>query len=75
MYVHVQRMFPMLPCFQLQVLDVSCNEIEDFDTQQLPPSLVMLNLAHNPCCLNHGFEQKIVSALPKLMVRWIPVPS
>lgn len=55
--------------FKLQVLDLSSNEIQDVDTQEIPRSLVILNLAENPCCKGgRGFQQKIVSALPELLV-------
>lgn len=54
---------------QLQVLDLSHNAIEDVDTNELPVTLVMLNLIGNPCCLHAGFRKKITSALMDLMVR------
>lgn len=55
-------------CVQLQVLDLSANVIEDFDTQELPPALVILNLSSNPCCLDPDFRQRVISSLPDLMV-------
>lgn len=55
---------------QLQVLDLSCNEIADIETQELPRNLIILNLAENPCSLIAGFYEKFVSTLPKLMVSY-----
>ncbi|CAN0496075.1 unnamed protein product, partial [Scytosiphon promiscuus] len=48
---------------QLQVLDLSNNMIGDIDTQELPPALVIMNLADNPCCGDPDFRQRITSSL------------
>lgn len=53
---------------QLQVLDLSDNMIECVDTQELPRSLIILNLMGNPCCLDPGLRQRLTSSLPALKV-------
>ncbi|CAM9875888.1 unnamed protein product, partial [Scytosiphon promiscuus] len=48
---------------KLQVLDLSNNMIGDIDTQELPPALVIMNLADNPCCGDPDFRRRITSSL------------
>ncbi|CAM9972148.1 unnamed protein product, partial [Pylaiella littoralis] len=53
---------------KLQVLDLSDNMIEDVDMQELPNTLVIFNLASNPCCSDPGLRQRVIFSLPGLMV-------
>lgn len=50
----------------LKFLDLSDNHIEDFDTEELPPSLVILLLKGNPCTQNTEYKKKLLAALPAL---------
>lgn len=66
----------MLWCFvvcrdvlQLRVLDLSNNVVEEFDTQELPHNLAILNLASNPCCKDPDLRRRVTCTLPGLMVR------
>jgi hypothetical protein len=50
----------------LQCLDLSHNDIETFDVDWLPSSLVVLNLAGNPCQRVRGYRSHLIVCLPNL---------
>lgn len=51
---------------KLSFLDLSHNHIKAFDIDELPQSLIALNLSDNPCTTLPDYRGRIVQDLPKL---------
>lgn len=51
---------------QLFFLDLSLNLIKDFDIDEFPQSLIILNLKGNPCTSHPDHRGRIIQDLPKL---------
>ncbi|XP_061448200.1 leucine-rich repeat-containing protein 46 isoform X2 [Rhineura floridana] len=51
---------------KLQFLDLSHNCIETLDTDELPQSLVVLDLTGNKCTKQNGYRERVLAALPHL---------
>ncbi|XP_067397257.1 leucine-rich repeat-containing protein 46 [Emydura macquarii macquarii] len=52
---------------QLQFLDLSQNRIETLDPDELPWTLLILNLTGNGCTNQKGYRELVLAALPRLM--------
>ncbi|XP_074835316.1 leucine-rich repeat-containing protein 46 isoform X4 [Carettochelys insculpta] len=51
---------------QLQFLDLSQNQIKTLDPDELPQSLLILNLLGNGCTNQAGYRELVLGALPRL---------
>ncbi|KAL1778654.1 leucine-rich repeat-containing protein 46 [Sigmodon hispidus] len=51
----------------LQFLDLSENLIEMLNLDELPQSLLILNLCGNPCTNQNGYRKMVIGALPLLL--------
>uniref|UniRef100_A0A8C0WFT9 Leucine-rich repeat-containing protein 46 n=1 Tax=Castor canadensis TaxID=51338 RepID=A0A8C0WFT9_CASCN len=51
----------------LQFLDLSENLIETLKLDELPQSVLILNLAGNPCTNQEGYRKMVIEALPLLL--------
>uniref|UniRef100_K7G613 Leucine rich repeat containing 46 n=1 Tax=Pelodiscus sinensis TaxID=13735 RepID=K7G613_PELSI len=52
---------------QLQFLDLSQNRIETLDSEDLPRTLLILNLSGNGCTSQNGYRELVLRALPRLL--------
>lgn len=51
---------------KLEFLDISNNNISDFDVNELPKSIRYLNYNGNPCCEDKELRLKLIKHLPKI---------
>ncbi|XP_038045204.1 leucine-rich repeat-containing protein 46-like [Patiria miniata] len=51
---------------ELKLLDLSSNQIRDFNTDELPKTLLILNMEGNPCSQQPEYRKRILLAFPNL---------
>nr|XP_004655844.2 leucine-rich repeat-containing protein 46 [Jaculus jaculus] len=63
----IRKVENLLNLQHLQFLDLSENLIETLNLDQLPESLLILNLLGNPCTNQDGYRKMVIGALPLLL--------
>ncbi|XP_048373295.1 leucine-rich repeat-containing protein 46 isoform X2 [Sphaerodactylus townsendi] len=63
----ISRVENLQDLLKLQFLDLSYNLIESLDTDELPRSLLVLDLTGNKCTNQNGYRESILAALPHLV--------
>ncbi|XP_042330328.1 leucine-rich repeat-containing protein 46 [Sceloporus undulatus] len=62
----ISKVENLLCLLKLQFLDLSQNCIETLDIDELPQSLVVLDLTGNKCTNRNGYRESVLAALPLL---------
>ncbi|XP_044300441.1 leucine-rich repeat-containing protein 46 [Varanus komodoensis] len=64
---HISKVENLQPLLKLQFLDLSQNYIETLYTDELPQSLMVLDLTGNKCMKQNGYRESVLAALPHLI--------
>ncbi|XP_064647689.1 leucine-rich repeat-containing protein 46-like [Lineus longissimus] len=62
----IERIENLLPLRKLKFLDLSENLINSFDIDEIPQTVIILNLGGNPCTNKADYRGRIIQDLPKL---------
>nr|XP_056719893.1 leucine-rich repeat-containing protein 46 [Euleptes europaea] len=63
----ITRVENLQALLKLQFLDLSYNHIESLDADELPQSLLVLDLTGNKCTNQNSYRESILAALPQLV--------
>lgn len=63
---HITRIEGIKQFKKLLLLDLSENKIQQFDIEEIPKSIISLNLKNNPCMENYINRKSILEALPNI---------